>query len=213
MYEGFSDQTASSRNPIHYYNRVTGVMGRDQQSDFYRLFMVPGMRHCSGGPGTDNFDMLTALERWVEEGVAPERVPAAHLTAGVVDRTRPLCSYPQIAKYTGSGSTDDEANFVCVDPTEALITQTHAALPATLARPLAKELTQSVTAQKSGDGQKGRLASRHYGKARYWVQAYVDRLQKAVKARRVASEEARPLFASARAILEDLDSLLKPLSP
>ena len=82
--------------------------------------------------------MLTAPQRWVE-GVAPERVPAAHLTAASWTSTRPLCSYPQIAKYAGSGSTDDEANFVCVVSEQALIAQTHAALPATLARPLAEE--------------------------------------------------------------------------
>jgi feruloyl esterase len=213
VYEGFSDQTASSRNPIQYYNRVTGAMGRNDTLDFYRLFMVPGMRHCSGGPGTDNFDMLTALERWVEQGIAPDRVSAAHLTGGVVDRTRPLCPYPQIAKYTGSGSTDDETSFVCMDPTQALIAQTDAALPASLARPLTKELAQAMTAHQGGDGLRGRPASLRYGAARYWVQAYVDRLQKAVKAKRVSSEAARPLFASARAILEDFDSLLKPLSP
>jgi feruloyl esterase len=213
VYEGFSDQTASSRNPIQYYNRVTGVMGRNNTLDFYRLFMVPGMRHCSGGPGTDNFDMLTALEQWVEQGIAPERVSAAHRTGGIVDRTRPLCPYPQIAKYTGSGSTDDEANFACMDPTQALIAQTDAALPPSLARPLTKELARAVDAHQDGDDLKGRSASLRYGAARYWVQAYVDRLQKAVKAKRVSAELARPLFASARAVLEDFDSLLKPLSP
>ena len=78
--------------------------------------MVPGMQHCSGGPGPNTFDMLTALENWVEKGQAPERVVASHLTAGVVDRTRPLCVYPKVAVYDGSGSTDDEANFKCRSP-------------------------------------------------------------------------------------------------
>jgi feruloyl esterase len=81
--------------------------------EFFRLFMVPGMNHCSGGPGTDHFDMLTAMENWVEKGTAPDRVVASHMTDGKVDRTRPLCPYPQVALYNGSGSTDDAANFAC----------------------------------------------------------------------------------------------------
>ena len=66
---------------------------------FYRMFLVPGMQHCSGGPGTDRFDMLTALENWVEKGQPPNAIAAAHMTAGKVDRTRPLCMYPQTAQY------------------------------------------------------------------------------------------------------------------
>jgi feruloyl esterase len=81
--------------------------------------MVPGMQHCSGGPGPNSFDMLTALEDWVEKGKAPNRVVATHRTAaGVVDRTRPLCVYPRVAVYSGSGSTDDAANFKCRMPRE-----------------------------------------------------------------------------------------------
>ena len=78
--------------------------------------MVPGMQHCTGGPGTSRFDALTALEQWVEQNKAPEQILAAHVTAGQVDRTRPLCAYPQEAKYKGAGSTDDAANFVCAAP-------------------------------------------------------------------------------------------------
>jgi hypothetical protein len=88
----------------------------ERTQDFFRLFMVPGMRLCSGGPGPNTFDMLTALENWVEKGQAPKRVIASHITAGVVDRTRPLCVYPKVAVYTGSGSTDDAANFKCRNP-------------------------------------------------------------------------------------------------
>jgi feruloyl esterase len=90
--------------------------GLERTREFFRLFMVPGMQHCSGGPGPNTFDMLTALENWVEKGEAPERVVASHLTGGVVDRTRPLCVYPKVAVHTGSGSTDDAANFVCRMP-------------------------------------------------------------------------------------------------
>jgi feruloyl esterase len=81
--------------------------------DFYRLFMVPGMGHCSGGTDPTNFDTLAALEMWVERGIAPDRIIGSHLTNGAVDRTRPLCPYPQEAVYTGRGSIDDAANFVC----------------------------------------------------------------------------------------------------
>jgi feruloyl esterase len=81
--------------------------------DTARLFMVPGMGHCGGGDGTSTFDMLSALDQWVEKGKAPERIPASRLKDGVVDRTRPLCPYPQKAAFSGSGSIDEAANFVC----------------------------------------------------------------------------------------------------
>jgi feruloyl esterase len=84
--------------------------------EFVRLFMAPGMLHCGNGPGPNTFDMLTALENWVEKGIAPESVIASHATDGVVDRTRPLCVYPKVAVYTGSGSTNDYANFRCQLP-------------------------------------------------------------------------------------------------
>jgi feruloyl esterase len=71
------------------------------------------MGHCRGGDGTDQFDMVAALSNWVERNNAPEQIPASHLTAGKADRTRPLCSYPKIAHYKGSGSTDEAANFSC----------------------------------------------------------------------------------------------------
>jgi feruloyl esterase len=72
--------------------------------------------HCNGGPGTDTFDALGALEQWVEEGIAPESIVASHLTDGEADRTRPLCPYPQVAQYKGEGSTDEAENFVCELP-------------------------------------------------------------------------------------------------
>jgi feruloyl esterase len=78
--------------------------------------MVPGMQHCSGGPGPGTFNMMAALEQWVEKDVAPEKVIASHATNGKVDRTRPLCPYPQEAQYKGSGSTDEAANFTCALP-------------------------------------------------------------------------------------------------
>jgi feruloyl esterase len=75
--------------------------------------MVPGMQHCGGGAGTATFDMLAALEQWVEQGKAPDSIPASKVTAGKTERTRPLCAFPQVATYKGSGSTDEAANFVC----------------------------------------------------------------------------------------------------
>jgi feruloyl esterase len=83
---------------------------------FYRLYMVPGMQHCSGGPGAASFDMVGPLDRWVTQGSAPESVIAAKVTNGAVTRTRPLCPYPQEAKWKGTGSTDDAASFTCTTP-------------------------------------------------------------------------------------------------
>jgi len=78
--------------------------------------MVPGMQHCSGGPGATTFDMIEPLDRWATAGVAPESVTASKLASGVVTRTRPLCPFPQEAKWKGTGSTDEAANFVCAVP-------------------------------------------------------------------------------------------------
>ena len=75
--------------------------------------MVPGMGHCGGGDGPGNFDMLTALEQWVENNKAPDQIVASRIANGKTERTRPLCPYPQAATYKGTGSTDDAANFVC----------------------------------------------------------------------------------------------------
>jgi len=88
-----------------------GVIGKSIE-----LYMVPGMNHCQGGPGTDTFDKMAAIEQWVAKGTAPDQIVAAHRTAGTVDRTRPLCPYGEAATYRGSGSIDDAANFVCKAP-------------------------------------------------------------------------------------------------
>jgi tannase/feruloyl esterase len=116
-YHGWADTTIPSHASIAYYERVLETMGGvSKTQDWYRLFMVPGMGHCGGGEGPNSFDMLTALEQWVEKGQAPGQIVASHSTAGNVDRTRPLCPYPQVARYTGTGSIDDAANFVCRMP-------------------------------------------------------------------------------------------------
>ncbi len=124
QYHGFSDPDIPPENSIQYFESVVRSIGGPRNDpkalqntkNFYRLFMVPGMQHCAGGPGPNRFDMLTALEQWVEQNKAPEQVIASHMTAGKVDRTRPLCAWPMEAKYKGSGSTDDAANFSCALP-------------------------------------------------------------------------------------------------
>ena len=117
MYHGWTDQHIAPRNSITYYTSVANALGgATKVTDSMRLFMVPGMNHCAGGDGTDSFDGLTALEQWAEQGKAPDQIIASHSTNGVVDRTRPLCPYPQIGAYKGTGSTDEAANFVCREP-------------------------------------------------------------------------------------------------
>jgi signal transduction histidine kinase len=90
------------------------VMIAEDNPDAAEMMRV--MLHCGGGPGPNSFDMLRALEDWVEKGIAPERIVASHSTNGKVDRTRPLCVYPKVAVYTGRGSTNDAANFICQAP-------------------------------------------------------------------------------------------------
>jgi len=125
MYHGWNDPSISPQNTVNYYDAAVRTWRQQEHAspdavpDFIRLFMVPGMLHCSGGPGTDNFDAVTALERWVEQGSAPETLAASHRSNGVVDRTRPLCAYPKTAVYTGSGSTDQAENFACRLPAAA----------------------------------------------------------------------------------------------
>ena len=112
IYHGWSDQLISPGSTLDYYASVLKTVGAPAKQDM-RLFMVPGMQHCRGGEGPNVFDMMPALSQWTEGGTAPTQVIASHKTKGTVDRTRPLCPYPQIAKYKGSGSIDDAANFVC----------------------------------------------------------------------------------------------------
>jgi feruloyl esterase len=112
QYHGWADPQIPAGSSVGYYQRVLETMGA-KTKDNYRLFMVPGMNHCGGGDGPANFDMLAALEQWVESAKAPDQIPASHLTNGQPDRTRLLCPYPQVASYKGSGNTNEAANFVC----------------------------------------------------------------------------------------------------
>jgi feruloyl esterase len=113
QYHGWSDPQIAPGTSVDYYQSVLDKLGSSNVMKSHRLFMVPGMNHCGGGDGTDTFDMLAALEQWVEKGTAPNQIPASHVANGAVTKTRPLCPYPQTASYKGSGSTDDAANFVC----------------------------------------------------------------------------------------------------
>ncbi len=115
QYHGWSDPQIAPAGVTQYYERaIQASGGRDKLHGSYRLYMAPGMGHCGGGEGPNTFDMLTALERWVEAGLAPDQIVASitRPTASL-ERTRPLCPYPQVAVYKGSGSTDDAANFAC----------------------------------------------------------------------------------------------------
>ena len=123
LYHGWNDPSISPLNTINYYEKVVAFLKKNGHSkdaqaraqEFVRLFMVPGMLHCGGGPGPNSFDMVPVLEQRVEQKQPPERVIASHSANGAVDRTRPLCAYPKAASYVGTGSTDDAANFACKD--------------------------------------------------------------------------------------------------
>jgi feruloyl esterase len=121
MYHGWSDAAIPAPNTIDYYNSVVATLGQRATDTFLRLFMAPGMQHCGGGPGPNSFgqdanapphdpehNIYTALEQWVEKGVAPSMIIATKYVddsnhAQGVKMTRPLCTYPQVAKYKGAG--------------------------------------------------------------------------------------------------------------
>ena len=129
LYHGWNDPAITALNTVNYYDSVLAKMGQHDVDSFVRLYMVPGMQHCGGGPGPDSFgavgdlkfddpqhSMDASLEQWVEKGTVPSTIIASKFEGQ--DRThakmtRPLCTYPQTAKYKGSGDTNDAANFVC----------------------------------------------------------------------------------------------------
>jgi len=108
---GWSDTGITPENTVLYYESVLDKMGKNQ-SDWMRLFMAPGMGHCGGGPGVNTFDSISALEKWVEKGIAPETM----MGVGANGFSRPLCVYPQYAEYKGSGDLKDASNWSCKAP-------------------------------------------------------------------------------------------------
>jgi feruloyl esterase len=114
VYHGWADPQTSPLNSVDYVHRVTSRVGAARASSSVQLFMVPGMGHCEGGDGTDVFDKVPPLAQWVEHGTVPRRIVAAHETGGRVDRRRPLCPIGQVARWSGAGSSDDDAAFACV---------------------------------------------------------------------------------------------------
>ncbi len=117
IYAGWSDPIVSAEDTVAYYEAVMKASGGSVRTlQFARLFMAPGMGHCGGGPGPNQFDAVTALDDWVTKEHAPDQLIAWHTTDGQIDRSRPLCPFPQVARFKGQGSIDAAANFGCVNP-------------------------------------------------------------------------------------------------
>jgi feruloyl esterase len=134
LYHGWNDPAISPGNSVAYYESVEQAMGQEKVQGFVQLYMIPGMEHCGGGPGASSFGqfgqetvkgpkygLFDSLENWVEKGSPNEDVVATKYAAGANGSmkaafTRPLCAYPKVARYKGSGETSDAANFACVAP-------------------------------------------------------------------------------------------------
>jgi feruloyl esterase len=123
VYHGWNDPGVMPRQAIAYYDSVveyagkaTGADGKAATDEYLKLFMMPGMGHCSGGTGPDQADWMTTISNWVEKGQAPARVVASKVDAGKTVMTRPLCAHPQVAQYKGKGDTNDEKSFECAVP-------------------------------------------------------------------------------------------------
>jgi len=118
LYHGWADPAIPPGHTVLYYKEVLATMAKSgkKQDDWLRLYMEPGMAHCQGGPGPDQFNKMGVIERWREAGQAPDAIIASHVTGSTIDMTRPLCPYPQVAVYKGVGSTNDAASFSCKLP-------------------------------------------------------------------------------------------------
>lgn len=119
IYHGWADQQVAPVASIEFYEGVASSEAKSQGhgsmdiSDWARLFMIPGMAHCSGGEGPGQFDKMDVIQQWVERSKPPDQIIASHVSQGQVDRTRPICPYPQVAEYKGSGSIDSASSFAC----------------------------------------------------------------------------------------------------
>ncbi len=118
LWHGWADPGPAPENTINYYSQASKASGGGATGDWMRLFLLPGVAHCGGGVGPDQADFLGAMERWREQGVAPDQITASRNAgrSGLTPMTRPLCAFPQVATYKGSGSTDEAANFSCSAP-------------------------------------------------------------------------------------------------
>jgi Tannase and feruloyl esterase len=133
LYHGWNDAAISPYNSINYYNSVLAAMGSETARKFIRLYMVPGLQHCVGGPGAGSFGQLgtttargpgqgiyAALEGWVETGAEPAEIVATKFVdndaAKPAEMTRPICPYPQVTTYKGTGDPKDASNFTCALP-------------------------------------------------------------------------------------------------
>jgi feruloyl esterase len=115
MTYGWADSILQPLMGVNYYEKAVTANGPNG-TEFLRLFMVPGMAHCGGGVGPDQNDTVTAVIDWVEKGAAPDKIIAKKIANGATTRSRPLCPYPQVARYKGQGSVDDAASFECRMP-------------------------------------------------------------------------------------------------
>lgn len=122
LWHGWQDQLIMPEATPHYYDRVVQATGGSYENtkEFARLYMAPGIRHCSGGSGHQPQDLLEKMMKWVEDGEVPATIRAAKNTAGGGTSSRPLCAYPEVAEYVGTGSTDEAENFVCRPPTPSI---------------------------------------------------------------------------------------------
>jgi len=111
---GWADGLIPPMSTVDFYAQLSRHLNPKEARNT-RLFMIPGMAHCAGGDGPFVFDPISTLDEWVASGHAPERIVVSN-PPGAAPRTRPLCPYPQVAKYRGQGSTDEEKNFRCAAP-------------------------------------------------------------------------------------------------
>ena len=115
IYHGWADFGINPMRTVEYYREVAALLG-DEIAGFLQLYLVPGMHHCNGGVNVDRFDLMTPLINWVEGGATPQDLTGHRVEQGKVTRTRPLCAWPRVSRYRGSGSIDAHENFVCVIP-------------------------------------------------------------------------------------------------
>ena len=127
MYHGWSDPQVPPLATIAYFNAVLKATSESRRGTAIELYMQPGVNHCWGGDGPDTFDAIGALDQWMRSGRAPARITALHTSDTGVDRTRPLCPYPQVAQYSGTGSIDQAENFRCTNDVRPPAQQTKSA--------------------------------------------------------------------------------------